>query len=87
MYSQRMRKRLNRWGFEMAVYVTVTSGMRGYFAVLVDDSDGFPEPVQSGIGSYHTATEAEPEARDWALSEGIPFIGRSADKPIDYSQF
>jgi len=57
----------------MPLYVTTTSGMRGFFAVLVDDSDGFPEPVQSGIGSYKTAEEAAGEAIDWARAEGLEF--------------
>jgi hypothetical protein len=57
----------------MAFYVTTTSGMRGCFAVLIDDSDGFPEPVQTGIGSYKTDTEAAREAKDWALAEGLEF--------------
>lgn len=57
----------------MAIYVDITSGLRGYFAVLVDDSDGFPEALQTGIGSYKTREEAESEARVWAMSEEIPF--------------
>lgn len=57
----------------MALYLDVTSGMRGYFAVLIDDSDGFPEPVQSGIGSYETREGAEIEAKDWAMSEELTF--------------
>ena len=36
------------------------------------DSDG---PVQCGIGSYATPTEAQREAADWARSEGLPFRG------------
>lgn len=55
------------------MYVTTTSGMRGFFAVLIDESEGFPEPVQSGIGSYKTVEGAQAEARDWALAEGIEY--------------
>jgi hypothetical protein len=54
-------------------YITTTSGMRGWFAVMIDDSDGFPEPVTSGIGSYKTQAEAEVEARQWAKAEELPF--------------
>jgi hypothetical protein len=46
----------------------VTHGLRGWFAIMVD-KDG---PVQSGIGSYATAKEAERETADWARSEGLP---------------
>lgn len=51
-------------------YVTVTSGMRGYFAMLVEGGC----PVQSGIGSYTTRDEAADEAREWAASENIRFV-------------
>jgi hypothetical protein len=48
--------------------IGVTSGMRGWFAVLCDD-DG---PLQSGIGSYSSAIEAWQEACEWAEAEGLP---------------
>lgn len=57
-------------------YVTVTHGLRGYFAVLVwwnPDLGGFYEPYDSGVGSYATEAEAIPEALDWADAEGIEF--------------
>ena len=57
----------------MALYVTTTSGMRGWFAVLIDDSDGFPEPVNTGIGSYDDREGAVVEAKTWAEAEGIPY--------------
>jgi hypothetical protein len=53
-------------------FVTVTSGMRGYFAILMFwDEDGFWDVWQSGIGSYRTAEEARKDAREWAHAEGI----------------
>lgn len=55
------------------MYVTTTHGMRGFFAVLIDESDGFPEPVQTGIGSYKTSAAAAVEAQDWAKAEGLPY--------------
>lgn len=45
--------------------------MRGYFAVLIDDSGGFPEPVTTGYGSYNTREEAEKEVEEWALAENL----------------
>jgi hypothetical protein len=58
-------------------YVTITSGMRGYFAVLMTwteydncRDDGFYEPENTGFGSYKTYAEAVPEARSWAEAEG-----------------
>ncbi len=48
-------------------YVTVTSGLRGYFAVLVEDG----EPVQTGFSSYETYEEAAEDAESWAMAEGI----------------
>jgi len=56
----------------MKDYVTVTSGLRGYFAVLVDGETS--EPIQTGIGSYRTAEAAVPEARSWAEAEGVPVV-------------
>ena len=56
-------------------YVTITHGMRGYFAVLVSwNPEGFWEPEQSGIGSYEWPEQAEPEAKDWANAEEIKFV-------------
>ncbi len=52
-------------------YLTTSHGMRGYFAVLIDDSGGFPEPVTTGYGSYNTREEAEKEAEEWALAENL----------------
>lgn len=50
-------------------YVTITSGLRGYFAVLVVDD----EPWETGLGSYKTAEDAVPEAKSWAEAEEIPY--------------
>lgn len=57
-------------------YVTITKGMRGYFAVLMwwnEKDGGFWEPYQSGIGSYETVDAAEPEAETWANLEGVEY--------------
>lgn len=61
---------------DRANHVTITKGLRGYFVVLVwwcPDHGGFWEPLQSGVGSYETAKEAEPEARAWASDEGVEY--------------
>lgn len=53
----------------MKLKISVTSGLRGYFAVMWDE-DG---PIRSGIGSYDTAEEAAVEAREWALAEELEY--------------
>lgn len=58
-------------------YVTVTSGMRGWFAVLMtwneNDGDGFYEPEQTGVGSYASSELASREAKSWAEDEGVEY--------------
>lgn len=54
-------------------YVTVTKGMRGYFAVLVDDND--QEPIMSGVGSYADEAGAIDEAQTWARAEELEYRG------------
>lgn len=58
-------------------YVTVTYGLRGFYAVLLtwqaDDCGGFYEPFQTGLGSFTKESHAIPEALAWARDEGIPF--------------
>lgn len=55
-------------------YITITSGMRGYFAVMVWwNPEGFWEPWQTGFGSYKNKLDAIPEAKDWAKLEEIEF--------------
>lgn len=55
-------------------YITTTHGMRGWFAVLMDDSCGFPEPVTTGYGSYKTSEEARKEAEEWAIVENLKVL-------------
>jgi len=57
-------------------FVTVTSGMRGWFAVQMwwNNQDGnFWEPWSTRPTSYTTPEEAEVEAEEWAEAEGIRF--------------
>lgn len=58
-----------------ASYVTITSGMRGFFAILMhwDDEGQCWEPWNSGPGSYRSSEEAAAEARAWADAEGLEF--------------
>ncbi len=56
-------------------YITITQGMRGYFAVLLCWNDeGFHEPYTTGFGSYATREEAIPEAKQWAEAENLELI-------------
>lgn len=55
------------------LHVTVTSGLRGYFAVLIGNFDGFPEPIQTSPITCKTFKEAEQDAKYWAKAEGIPY--------------
>lgn len=61
---------------EKKPYITITHGMRGYFAVMMawnDDLGGFWEPYNTGIGSYESREDAIPEAKSWARSEELEF--------------
>jgi len=67
------------------LHITTTSGLRGYFAVMmiyVDEDDdgkklpdgaGYWDVQQSGIGSYKTHDGAVREALDWAQAEGLEY--------------
>lgn len=60
-------------------FVTITHGLRGYFAVLLTwnpEYGGFYEPWQTGFGSYKTPEEAITEAKQMAESEGVNFVER-----------
>jgi hypothetical protein len=52
-------------------YISISHGMRGFFAVEMDEEG----PIRSGIGSYETAAGAVPEAMGWAHAEGIRYLG------------
>lgn len=54
----------------MENYITITSGMRGRFAVLVDGKTG--EPIQTGE-TCKTFEEVERSAKDWAEAEGFEY--------------
>lgn len=56
-------------------YVSVTSGMSGYFAVLYWwNPEGFTEPWQTGCGRYKEYARAVEEAKEWAKAEELEYI-------------
>lgn len=64
----------------MKRYITISKGMAGYFAVLVwwNDEDpkfGFWEPYDTGVGRYQNPQAAIDEAKEWAVSENLRYIG------------
>ena len=63
--------------------ISVTSGMRGFFAVMLwwnPEYGGFWEPWQSGIGSYATEEEAIVDAKEWAEAEGLEYLPKRKDQ-------
>ena len=63
-------------------FVTVTQGMRGWFAVHVTtDEDGCMAPESSGVGSFSSPEGAYEEAQAWAQCEGIPFVSVNNSQP------
>lgn len=53
-------------------YITVTHGLRGYFAVMVvRDPDGFEEPMQTSPVTGRTREDAVKDAIAWAEAEGM----------------
>lgn len=60
-------------------YITVTKGMSGWFAVMIVDTNGFPEPECTGIGRYAIQSKAISEGKYWAECEGIRFDMPSID--------
>lgn len=55
-------------------HITVTQGMAGWFAVMITNYDGFPEPECSGMGRYQMQADAIIEGQQWAEAEELPFI-------------
>jgi hypothetical protein len=60
-------------------WITVTSGMSGWFAVEMWMNDeepklgAFPEPWDTGLGRYRTEDEARVEAICWAHEQQMPW--------------
>ena len=57
----------------MKDYITVQSGIGGYFAVYMtyEEECECYMPWQTGFGHYARKENAIEEARDWAEAEGI----------------
>lgn len=65
----------------MKALISVSQGMAGYFACMIwwNDEDpklGFWEPYDTGYGRYKTFEEAELEAKEWALSKNLRYVGK-----------
>ena len=60
-------------------WISVTSGMSGFFAVMYwmnnkdEKPDVFAEPWDAGTGRYATIEEACAEALAWAEAEDLPY--------------
>lgn len=56
-------------------YITVTSGMSGWFAILVswDPECGEMLPDTTGMGRYRSRREAIAEGQTWAAAEELKF--------------
>jgi hypothetical protein len=59
----------------MHSYVTVTKGISGWFAVIVDWDDELEVyiPYTTGVGRYANREDAIEEAKLMAEMEGLPF--------------
>jgi hypothetical protein len=66
-----------------APIITVSHGMRGYFAVKMTwNSEGFYEPERSAPLSYPTREAASSDGRRWAQDEGIEFKDAGASSQV-----
>ena len=55
-------------------YITVTSGMAGFFAVMVWwNPDGFEEPYDTGLVRSPKQADAIAEAANWAALDGVTY--------------
>ena len=57
-------------------FVTVTEGVRGWFAVIMDYDEECEchVPYNSSFWSYPTKEQAIPDAEQWARAEELPLI-------------
>lgn len=57
-------------------YITVTSGMAGFFAVMVwwaPEHGGYEEPYDTGLVRSPVQADAIREAEQWAAAEGVTY--------------
>lgn len=69
-------------------FITVTQGMRGWFAVQMcwnPEHGGFYEPWITSPMSHKTRDEAINEAQNWAKLEGFKFVLKG-QKPLTFDQ-
>ena len=59
---------MSRKGF----YITVTSGMKGFYAIKIIKEDGYEQPYETGFGYPDIETTIE-DGKEWARAEYIPF--------------
>ena len=58
---------------DQQAFITVTKGMRGFFAVMVWwNPQGFWEPYESHPCSHEEGAGAQADAKSWAEAEGLP---------------
>lgn len=73
MTTEQLRNTIN--GIEYP-YISVTSGMSGYFAVMIwwnPEMGGFEEPWDTGILRTRRSDMVVQEAKQWAKEEDIDF--------------
>lgn len=54
-------------------WIETMKGGAGWFACMVWDGMGYPEPWDTGVGRYATEAEAATEACNWAANERIEY--------------
>lgn len=58
-------------------YITITSGISGYFAICVawydDENGGMWDIALTGIGRYKEKVDAEREGKEWAEADELQF--------------
>lgn len=57
-------------------FITVTHGMSGYFAVMMnwnEELGGFYEPCQTGFERFNNKDTAIAEALQWAIAEEVGY--------------
>lgn len=68
-------------------HITVTSGLRGYYAVSVERTpDGLWEPIDIGMFAYDDFASAERDAKIWAKNEKLEYRPPNSGKPLSFFQ-
>lgn len=84
-----MQRRPQKLTKENRLWIGVTYGMRGWYAVLyeVSPNGNYLDVIQTGIGSYPTPEGARMEAEEWSAAEEIPvdFLGNENQQETNMS--